>query len=276
MSNKQKLQYLSLAYFAYLALTTYWLFHYTGLVKFLGEMQLNLFGKQWTSLTVAILHFPVVFLITYLRNRFQSQNPEREFSTKFNVIDDLTNNQLLKNALMPIIILIIGFVLLNISLAHSFSKDMGNVSIAQLTSNKIAEHSFYANIPGYPDPNILVTQKGTRIPEVYISLRENSQSNTPVNLIISLQKNEIEEYVHPDPKGETITVSGFVTEGGKGEVKTWLEKQGTDIAEKYWTINPRINLSGRTSSKYFSVFVVIASISCAAFIFYRNCKQQTS
>ncbi|MHC5829129.1 MAG: hypothetical protein ACYT04_77775, partial [Nostoc sp.] len=127
--------------------------------------------------------------------------------------------------------------------AQSFGKDIGTITIAQLTSGKIAEHSFYANISGYPDPNALVTQKGNRIPKVYIALRENSQSNTPVHLIISLEKGDIEEYVHKDPKSETVTVNGFVTEGGEGEVRTWLEKQGVAIDQSYWTIIPRVNLS---------------------------------
>ena len=276
MSNNQKLKYLSLAYCAYLALTTYWLFHYTGLVQFLGEMQMNLFGKQWQSLSFMILHLPVILLGTYLRNRVQSQNPDKEFSAKWNVIDDLTSNRLLKNTLMPIIILIIGVIALNGTLAQSFAKDIGTISVTQLSSGKIAEHSFYANISGYPDPNALVTQKGNRIPRVYIALRENSQSNTPVHLIISLEKGDIEEYIHEDPKSETVTVSGFVTEGGEGEVRTWLEKQGVAIADSYWTIFPKANLSNRSRGKYSSIFIAIAFISFAAFIFYRNSKEQTA
>ncbi|WP_375466614.1 hypothetical protein [uncultured Nostoc sp.] len=276
MSNNQKFKYLSLAYCAYLALTIYWDFHYTGPMKFLGEMQISMFGKQWQAVSLMILNLPVISLVTYLRNRVQSQNPDKEFSAKWNVIDDLTNNRLLKNAIMPIIKIIIGFVVLNITLAQSFGKDIGTINIAQLTSGKIAEHSFYANISGYPDPNVLVTQKGARMPRVYIALRENSQSNTPVHLIISLDKGDIEEYVHKEPKSETVTVSGFVTEGGEGEVRTWLEKQGVAIDESYWTIIPRVNLSSRSSTKYFSIFIAIAFISFAAFIFYRNRKEQTA
>ncbi|MEH1933265.1 MAG: hypothetical protein V7L14_05980 [Nostoc sp.] len=276
MSNNQKIKYLSLAYCAYLALTIYWDFHYAGPVKFLGEMQISLFGKQWPSVSVTLVNLPVLLFITYLRNRVQSQNPDKEFSAKWNIIDDLTNNRLLKNAIMPIIILIIGFVVLNITLAQSFGKDIGTINIAQLTSGKIAEHSFYANISGYPDPNVLVTQEGTSIPQLYIPLRENSQSNTPVHLIISLGKGDIEEYVHKDPKSETVTVSGFVTEGGEGEVRTWLEKQGVAIDDSYWTIIPKVNLSSRSSKKYFSVFIAIAFISFAASIFYRNRKEQTA
>ncbi|MBN3870038.1 MAG: hypothetical protein HWQ23_06945 [Nostoc sp. JL33] len=245
-------------------------------MKFLGEMQISMFGKQWQAVSLMILNLPVISLVTYLRNRVQSQNPDKEFSAKWNVIDDLTNNRLLKNAIMPIIKIIIGFVVLNITLAQSFGKDIGTINIAQLTSGKIAEHSFYANISGYPDPNVLVTQKGARMPRVYIALRENSQSNTPVHLIISLDKGDIEEYVHKEPKSETVTVSGFVTEGGEGEVRTWLEKQGVAIDESYWTIIPRVNLSSRSSTKYFSIFIAIAFISFAAFIFYRNRKEQTA
>jgi hypothetical protein len=274
MSNNQKLKYLSLAYCAYFALTIYWDFHYTGPVQFLGEIQMSIFGKQWQTVNLLILNLPVVSFITYLRNRVQSQNPDKEFSAKWNVIDDLTNNRLLKNALKPIIILIIGFVVLNITLAQSFGKDIGTISIAQLTSGKIAEHSFYANISGYPDPKVLVTQKGRSIPTIHIALRENSQSNIPVHLIVSLGKDDIEEYVHKDPNSETVTVSGFVTEGGKGEVKTWLEKQGIAIADSYWTITPGVNLSNRSSGKYSSVFIAIAFISLAAFIFHRDCKEQ--
>lgn len=251
MSNNQKFKYLSLAYCAYLALTIYWHFHYIGPVQFLGEMQISLFGKQWSSVSLIILHIPVISFITYLRNRVQSQNPDKNFSAEWNVIDDLTKNRLLQNALVPIIILIIGFVVLNITLAQSFGKDIGTINIAQLTDGKIAEHSFYANISGYPDPNVLVTQKGTSMPRVYIPLRENSQSNAPVHLIISLDKGDIEEYVHQDPKSETVTVSGFVTEGGEGVVKTWLEKQGTVISDSYWTITPKVNLSSRSRAKYF-------------------------
>ncbi|MEH1821262.1 MAG: hypothetical protein V7L31_19635 [Nostoc sp.] len=242
----------------------------------MGEMQMSLFGKQWQAVSLMILNLPIIFLGTYLRNRVQSQNPDKEFSARWNVIDDLTSNQLLKNALMPIIILIIGLIALNITLAQSFSKDIGTITIAQLSSGKIAERSFYANISGYPDPNALVTQKGNRIPKVYIALRENSQSNTPVNLIISLEKGDIEEYIHEDPKSETVTVSGFVTEGGEGEVRTWLEKQGVAIADSYWTIFPGLNLSNRSRGKYSSIFIAIAFVSFAAFIFYRNCKEQTA
>jgi hypothetical protein len=276
MSNNQKLKYLSLAYCAYLGLTIYWLFHYTGPVKFLGEIQMSLFGKQLQSVSLMIVNLPVIFLGTYFRNRVQSQNPDKEFSAKWNVIDDLTSNQILKNALMPIIILIIGLIILNITLAQSFGKDIGTINIAQLSSGKIAEHSFYANISGYPDPNALVTQKGNRMPRVYIALRENSLSNTPVHLIISLDKGDIEEYLHKDPKSETVTVSGFVTEGGEGEVRTWLEKQGVAIADNYWTIIPGVNLSNRSNRTYSSVFIAIGFISFAAFIFYRNCKEQTA
>ncbi|MEH1793106.1 hypothetical protein [Nostoc sp.] len=172
---------------------------------------MSLFGKQWQAVNLMILNLPVILLGTYLRNRVQSQNPDKEFSAKWNVIDDLTSNRLLKNALMPIVILIIGLSILNITLAQSFGKDIGTISIAQLSSGKIAEHSFYANISGYPDSNVLVTQEGNRMPRVYIALRENSQSNTPVHLIISLEKGDIEEYIHKDPKSETVTVSGFVT-----------------------------------------------------------------
>ncbi|MEH1917024.1 hypothetical protein [Nostoc sp.] len=276
MSNNQKLKYLSLAYCAYLALTIYWLFHYTGPVQFLGEMQMSLFGKQWQSVSIMILNLPVILLGTYLCNRVQNQNPDKEFSAKWNVIDDLTNNRLLKNALMPIIIIIIGLIMLSITLAQSFGKDIGTINIAQLSSGKIAEHSFYANISGYPDPNVLVTQKGNKMPRVYIALRENSQSNTPVHLIISLDKDDIEEYVYKDPKSETVTVSGFVTEGGEGEVRTWLEKQGVAIADSYWTIVPGVNLSNRSNGTYSEIFIAIGFIIFAAFIFYRNCKEQTA
>ncbi len=67
-----------------------------------------------------------------------------------------------------------------------------------------------------------------------------------------------------------------MTEGGEGKVKTWLEKQGIAIADSYWSIVPKVNLSNRSNAKYFSVFIAIAFISFAAFIFYRNRKEQTA
>ncbi len=276
MSNSQKLKYLSLAYCAYFILTIYWDFHYTGPVQFLGEIQMSMFNQQWQPVNLLILNLPAVWLVSYLRNRLQSQNLDRQSSAKSNLINDLTNNRLLQDAFKPMIILIIGFFVLNILLAQSFGKDLGTISIAQLNSSKIAEHSFYAKISGYPDPNILETQRGGSMPRVYIPLRENSQSNTPVNLIISLDKGNVEQYVHKDPNRETVTVSGFVTEGGEGEVKTWLEKEGVLIADSYWTIVPKVNLSNRSSTKYFAVFIAVAFISLAAFAFYRNRKERTT
>jgi len=222
-----------------------------------------------------ILNVPVILLVSYLGNRLQS-HPDRQSSAKWSLTSGLTNNPLLQNAFKPIIILIVGFFALNVLLAQSLSKDIGTISIAQLTSGKIAEHSFYAKISGYPDPNVLETRKGNTMPRVYIPLRYNSQSNNPVNLIISLDKGDIKQYVRKEPNSETVTVSGFVTEGGEGEVKTWLEKRGVAIADSYWTIVPKVNLSNRSSTKYFSAFLAIVFISLAAFIFYRDRKEQTA
>ncbi|MGF2015411.1 MULTISPECIES: hypothetical protein [unclassified Nostoc] len=50
-------------------------------------------------------------------------------------------------------------------------------------------------------------------------------------------------------------------------MRTWLEKQGVAIADSYWTIFPGLNLSNRSRGKYSSIFIAIAFISFAAFIF---------
>ncbi len=273
MSTNQKLKYLSLAYCAYFALAIYWEWHYIGPAKFVGEIQISLFNKQWSLVNLVFLHLPVIVFLSYLGNRLQSQNPDR-YSDKWNLMSGFANNLFIQNALKPIIVLIIGSIILSITLEQSLGKDIGTISIAQLTSGKIAEHSFYATISGYPDSNILVTQKGTSMPRVYVALRENSQSYTPVPLIISLDKGDIEQYIQKEPNSKTVTVSGFVTEGGEGKVKTWLEKQGVVIADNYRTITPKVNLSNRSSATYTSIFVAIASISLAAFIFYRDRKGQ--
>jgi hypothetical protein len=59
-------------YILYLFLTAYWMFTYTGLFRYLAEIQLSLFGGYYSNLTLFAMHFPVLVLILIFSSQLKS------------------------------------------------------------------------------------------------------------------------------------------------------------------------------------------------------------
>jgi hypothetical protein len=59
-------------YILYLFLTAYWVFSYTGLFRYLAEIQLSLFGAYNGNLTLFAMHWPVLVLILIFSSKLKS------------------------------------------------------------------------------------------------------------------------------------------------------------------------------------------------------------
>jgi hypothetical protein len=268
MTNSRKLKLLSWAYIAYFALTMYWQFHYTGPFRFLGEIQVAMFGRYWAILNFIILHLPTAIVFFVAQNKIASNKDNNESESSPNSI---FSNPIVQDLLPSAFIIAITIWIVSLVSGQAFSPDLGLVDLSSIETGKISQSSYYAQVSGYSNGESVETQKGNDAPWVYIALHPEPSSQAPVHLIIASDKSEVDRYIHTDPRTKKLTTKGYVEAGTRGEVRAWLEKDGVKIADDVKYITPRID---RSSAKNLPLGMGLAGIAFAVYVFVQNRRER--
>jgi hypothetical protein len=178
--------------------------------------------------------------------------------------DNLFNNPVLQDLTPSIVILVVTMWIFSIIGGQAFSPDLGQVTLGDIEAGKIHQNTYYAQVSGYSDDKVISRKKGSAYAFIYISIRENPDSQSPVYLVVASQENEIEKYITTDRSNKRLTTNGYVSDGLPGEVKSWIEKDGIKLADNVKMITPRIN---RSSAKNWSIGMLIGGVSISIFSF---------
>jgi hypothetical protein len=268
MTSRSKIRFLSWLYIAYFGLTMYWQFTYTGPCKFLGEIQVALFGGYWSIINFIILHIPAGIIFFGLQHRIEQSKNSNESENSTN---SLISHPIIKDSMPSVVILAITIWIVSMVSGQAFDPDLGQINLRDLEMGKIARSSYYARVSGYSNDENVKIQKGKDNPWVYIALHADPNSKAPVHLIIASDEMEVDKYIHKDTLTKKITAQGYVESGMRGEVKAWLEKDGVKVADDVKYITPRID---RNSAKNLPIGIGIAGIVLAIYVFVQNLRER--
>jgi hypothetical protein len=268
MTSRSKIRFLSGLYVAYFLLTMYWQFNYIGPCKFLGEIQVTLFGSYWPIINFIILHIPAAMVFFRLQQQLDRGENVSESAQPNN---SLFSNPLIKDLIPSVVILGITLWIVSIVSGQAFDPDLGQINLRDLETGKIARSSYYARVSGYSNDENVKTQKGKDNPWVYIALHSEPNSRSPVHLIIASDEMEVDKYIQKDPSTKRIITQGYIESGARGEVRAWLEKDGVKVADDVKYITPRID---RNSAKNLPIGIGIAGIVLASYVFIQNLRER--
>jgi hypothetical protein len=268
MTSRSKTRFLSGLYIAYFMLTMYWQFNYIGPCKFLGEIQVALFGSYWSIINFIILHIPAAIVFFGLQQQIERGKNTNESDSQTN---SFFSNPIIKDLIPSVVILAITLWIVSIVSGQAFDPDLGQISLKDLETGKITRSSYYARVSGYSNDENVKTQKGKDNPWIYIALHSEPNSQAPVHLIIASDEMEVDKYIQKDPRTKKVTTQGYVESGVRGEVRAWLEKDGVKVANDVKYITPRID---RNSAKNLPIGIGIAGIVLAGYVFIQNLRER--
>jgi hypothetical protein len=268
MTSRSKIRFLSWLYIVYFALTMYWQFNYIGPCRFLGEIQVALFGSYWPILNFIILHIPAGIIFFRLQHQIDRGENINESKDRDN---SLFSNPIIKDLVPSAFILAITMWIVIMTSGQAFDPDLGQINLGDLEMGKIARSSYYARISGYSDDKIVKIQKGKDNPWIYIALHSTPDSKAPVHLIIASDEMEVDKYIQKDPRTKKVMTQGYVESGVRGEVRAWLEKDGVKVADNVKYITPRID---RSSAKNLPIGIGIAGVIFAIYTFVQNLRER--
>lgn len=228
------------SYLAYTALSFYWMFHYVGPARWVGEIQISLFGAYWDLLSLILMNIPGLLLWGYLQNKIASRSNSLERPpSKLPEIETFIG---------PGIILGIT-ILLAVSIHNKDSApDLGNVSMSNIEAGKINNSSYYANTSGYLDKNYVSIEKNNGVNGPFFPVHATPNSSTPVALVanftstklddelIAFSEDKFNEYIEQNSVGGQVKLQGFVDSSLPGEARAWLEKKGIKVADNAKTL----------------------------------------
>jgi hypothetical protein len=164
------------------------------------------------------------------------------------------------------IALFITSICLHQAIRQSTAPELGTVDLGAIESGSITQDNYYATVSGYADSTTgksvrknKVTQTEMSTPQIYIPLHQTARSSTPVSLIISVQEDKMEKYIHVDPTTNQLTVNGHLTTISSTAAKTWLQENGVNVSDNVRYIIPSVN---KQSAASFACFIgIIGSVS---------------
>jgi hypothetical protein len=268
MTSRSKIRFLSGLYVAYFILTLYWQFNYIGPCKFLGEIQVALFGSYWPIINFTILHIPAAIVFFGLQQQIERGKNSTESAHPTN---SLFSNPIIQDLIPSAVILAITLWIVSMVSGQAFDPDLGQINLRDLETGKIARSSYYARVSGYSNDENVKIQKGKDNPWVYIALHSEQNDRAPVHLIIAADEMEVDKYIQKDPRTKRVTAQGYVESGVRGEVRAWLEKDGVKVADDVKYMTPRID---RNSAKNLPIGIGIAGIVLASYTFIQNHRER--
>jgi hypothetical protein len=267
MTSRSKIKFISGLYIAYFILTMYWQFNYIGPCKFLGEIQIVLFGSYWPIINFIILHIPAAIIFFGLQQQIDQGNTSSESAQPTN---SLLSNPIIKDLMPSAVIVVITMWIVSTVSGQALDPDLGQINLGDLETGKIARTSYYARVLGYSNDENVKMQKGEDNPWLYIALHSTPNSQAPVHLIIATDEMEVDKYIQKDPRTKQVTTQGYIESGVRGEVRAWFEKDGVKVADDVKYITPRIN---RNSAKNVPIGIGIAGIVFAIYAFIQNLRE---
>jgi hypothetical protein len=223
------------SYIAYTALTVYWMFHYAGPARWVGEIQISLFGAYWDLLSLIVMNIPGLLLFGYFQNKTTSpsntlERPPSKFPELYAFI-------------LPAIILGITILIAIDTNNQAAAPDLGNVSMGNIEAGKINTSSYYAKTSGYLDKNYVSIEKNNSVNGPFSPVHATPNSSSPVSLVanftstklddelIAFSKDKFNEYIEKNSVGGQVKLQGFVDSALPGEARAWLEKKGIKVAD---------------------------------------------
>jgi hypothetical protein len=228
------------SYIAYTALTFYWMFHYTGPARWVGEIQISLFGAYWNLLSLILMNIPGLLLLGYFQSKTASpsnslERPPSKFPEIYAFI-------------VPAIVLGITILIAIDTNNQASAPDLGNVSMSNIEAGKINNSSYYAKTSGYLNKNYVSIEKDNSVNGPFFPVHATPNSSTPVALVanftstklddelIAFSEDKFNEYIEKNSVGGQVTLQGFVDSALPGEARAWLKKKGIKVAENAKTL----------------------------------------
>jgi hypothetical protein len=228
------------SYIAYTALTFYWMFHYVGPARWVGEVQISLFGAYWDLLSLILMNIPGLLLLGYLQNKISSTSNSLESPP--------SKLPEMEAFIVPGVILGIT-ILIAISTHNQYSApDLGNVSMSNIEAGKINTSSYYAKTSGYLDKNYVSIEKNNIVKGPFFPVHATPNSSSPVALVanftstklddklIAFSEDKFNEYIEKNSVDGQVKLQGFVDSALPGEARAWLEKKGIKVADNAKTL----------------------------------------
>jgi hypothetical protein len=131
--------------------------------------------------------------------------------------------------------------------AHSYYNgthvgSLQQLSAADFQSGKLQARLAYADVRGHLSGHYL-----SKNYYLYIPMASEKNSASPVQLLVGVNENEKQKYLHRETDG-TFIVRGVADKGLPGDVKYAFEKNGVAVANPVWVVHAgRDPSSDRTS-----------------------------
>lgn len=234
------------AYLAHSALVVWLVTAYVGPGKWLGALQLKLFGAYLPVVSVLVLFLPLVGLARLLGQGKMSGGD----------ILSLAAGRRFRPYLRTFALFIIGAILLNIIGRQAFAPVLGPLTVEEALARP--EYSFYAEVGGWLDTQGLgVGREGRRT--MYLPLRSLENSTEPVRLIVSGSEHQVQKVLGSE-RTQHLTVSGYVSHYLPDDVESWLRdpvQSGEELAKIVLILRPQVNRE-RARLLFFGLAAVVA------------------
>ena len=223
------------AVFAFVGITLYWTFTYSGPYRYLAELQLKWMGYYVPKLTVMVIILGFLAIAGVIKVVLRGAERAVPGPTNAPVASVPVNNATVQQAWVRYVryaapLIVVGFggwMYFNGTQAGSLQQ----LAAVDFESGKLHSRVVYADVRGHLSGTYLSKEN-----YLYIPMYTDANGKSPVQLVVGVNEKDANKRLHAEADG-SITVRGIADKGLEGDVKYAFEKNGMAVADTVWVVH---------------------------------------
>lgn len=223
------------AVFAFVGITLYWTFTYSGPYRYLAELQLKWMGYYVPKLTVMVIILGFLAIAGVIKVVLRGAERPVPGPANAPIAAVPVNNAAVPQAWLQYVryaapLIVVGFggwMYFNGTQAGSLQQ----LAAVDFESGKLHSRVVYADVRGHLSGTYLSKEN-----YLYIPMYTDANGKSKVQLVVGVNEKDANKRLHGEPDG-SVTVRGIADKGLEGDVKFAFEKNGIAVADTVWVVH---------------------------------------
>lgn len=267
-ANPQKSKLPAIFAIGLMGVTLYWTFTYTGPYRYLAELQLKWFGSYSPKLTIMFVLLGLLGIAGLIKLIFRgAERPAPSLpnaaasapapSSLPSVTGGTVAQPLTHYIRFIAAVIVFGFGVWCYSNGTQ-AGSLQELSASDFENGNMHSRIVYADVRGRLSEMYIGENH-----YLYIPMFGETQGNAPVQLLVGVNENQTQKYLHRQADG-SFTVRGVADKGLAGDIKYTFEKNGVAVGNPVWVVH-----AGRepSSDRQFGLILMAAGILLGGLIF---------
>lgn len=257
------------------AITSYWMFTYTGPYRYLAELQIKWLGEYNVAATFMIVAFgwAVLAAIVFAILRLSRFGLPKDMTPRWREFKHAARHQDIFAAMPPpwVRLRLGRFVILLTCLGMAAwfffngaaAGPLQQLDAADFQSGKVHRQVVFADVRGRINQNYLMNEHD----EVYIPMTGSTDPPAQVHVLVATTRSQMRKRIRGEADG-TFTVRGIANKWLPADIKYAFTKNGYNLADSVWVVRAGDSPSG--DKQIALIMVAVGIVLAGIFKFTEN------